>query len=493
MKEQIKKFIKENFPVRLGLNKQNEIIRLIFEISKKYNIAVSNFLNLPEIKAYLNAKKFHPSPHPLPSGERIHPVEYLLFILFHRVKVRDTIEISTLKFSTFKKILLQLRYPETFKSDRLKNYEIFLPLLKEPKIDEKYSYSGKFMPKFIYIEKEALNYPLTEKFLTKFPKIEPEIITKVKDFKNQRKNSNTTLGKDELFLIKQKYDILKPCPCTKNVVSCGYYIFNLGFGCPYDCSYCYLQHYTNFPGILMPVNIEEILNNLKLLLTQTKIVKRRIGTGEFTDSLAIDDITEYSKYIIPFFNQTDYILEFKTKSTNIDNILNLRPTPHIVVAWSLNPQNIIEQEEKFTPSLDERLKSAKELVDRGFKVGFHFDPVIYYKTWEEDYKDVIEKMYHYAGGNISWISIGTLRFHRTLKPIIENRFKDNKILDGELLIHSGDKKMRYPDFMRKEIYTKMLQWIRKYDKNARVYLCMEYPSLWKNLNLKLPNFSVSDS
>ncbi|MCK4533143.1 hypothetical protein KAU39_05100, partial [bacterium] len=338
-------------------------------------------------------------------------------------------------------------------------------------------------------EKECLNYPLTQKILQKFPKITPETISKVKNFKTQIIKNTTSLEKDKLFLIRQNYDILKPCPCTKKVVSCGYYIFNLGFGCPYDCTYCYLQHYTNFPGILMPVNIEEILSKLKPLLHQTKIIKRRIGTGEFTDSLALDDITEYSKYIIPFFNQTEYILEFKTKSTNIANILKFKPTPHIVISWSINPQKIIDSEEHFTPSLEERLKSAKNLTEAGFRVGFHFDPVIYYDTWEKDYQNVIEKMYYYAEKNIAWISIGSLRFHRTLKPIIENRFTNSKILDGELLVHPKDKKMRYPDFMRKEIYVKMLTWIKKYDKNAVVYLCMEYPNIWKELNLKVPDFS----
>ncbi|MCK5533662.1 hypothetical protein KAI68_00995 [bacterium] len=451
IKKEIEKLIKEKLPIPLGLNKQNEIIRLIFEILKKNNLTIPQFLNISAIKSYLFKQK---------AG-----------------------------FTTFKKILLQLRYPKTIKNEPIKNYEIFLPPLKPQKTDKKYVYSGKFRPKSIYIEKECLNYPLTQEILKKFPQIKPEIITKVKDFQHQNKKSSTSLKKDELFLIKENYDILKPCPCTKKVVSCGYYIFNLGFGCPYDCTYCYLQHYTNFPGILIPVNIEGILGNLQLLLNHTKIAQKRIGTGEFTDSLALDDITGYSKLLIPFFNQTEYILEFKTKSTNIANILNFKPTPHIVISWSINPQKIIDSEEHFTPSLEERLKSAKKLTEAGFRVGFHFDPVIYYETWEKDYQDVIEKMYRYAEKNIAWISIGSLRFHRTLKPVIENRFINSKILNGELLIHPGDKKMRYPDFMRKEIYSKMLHWIRKYDKNTAVYLCMEYLYIWKDIHLKLPYFS----
>ncbi|MCK4533220.1 hypothetical protein KAU39_05490, partial [bacterium] len=79
MKKEIEKLIKEKLPISLGLNKQNEIIRLIFEILKKNEITISQFLNLDIIKSYLLKQK--------------------------------------VEFSSFKKILLQLRYPETIKND----------------------------------------------------------------------------------------------------------------------------------------------------------------------------------------------------------------------------------------------------------------------------------------------------------------------------------------------------------------------------------------
>lgn len=447
---EILNIIENKFFIKSGINKKNELVRLIFEILKKYDITITQFLNLPAIKDYINKKRF--------------------------------------RFQDIKKILLELRYPITSKNDDLKDYIVYLPPIKNSDIKKRYFYSGRFRPVSIYIEKEAMNYPLTEKILSRFDYIEPQIIDSLKDFKRSWKDYISTIGKDELFIVKESYDILKPCPCTKNVVCCGYYIFNLGFGCPYDCSYCYLQHYTNFPGIIVPANINEILEKLKLLLKKVKIPMRRIGTGEFTDSLAMDEITEYTKYILPFFNNTEYILELKTKSVNIKNVLKFKPSKNVVIAWSLNPQKIIDSDEYFTPSLEERLKAAKEIIEAGFKAGFHFDPVIYYDGWEKDYKETIELMYRYTGNNIVWISIGTLRFHRTLKPIIEMRFPESRILDGELLIHPVDKKMRYPDFIRQEIYSKMLKWIRKYDKKVIVYLCMEPLPMWDKIKLKLEKF-----
>jgi len=44
----------------------------------------------------------------------------------------------------------------------------------------------------------------------------------------------------------------------------------------------------------------------------------RIGTGEFTDSLAIDRLTRLSSVLVPFMaNQTNAVLELKTKSAEV--------------------------------------------------------------------------------------------------------------------------------------------------------------------------------
>ena len=69
----------------------------------------------------------------------------------------------------------------------------------------------------------------------------------------------------------------------------------------------------------------------------------------------------------------------------------------------------------------------------------------------------------------------------------ELRFPESNIFYGELLI-GEDKKLRYPKFLRKEIYQTMAGLIRKYDLKTPVYLCMESKDLWKVLG----EFSTSE-
>jgi len=171
--------------------------------------------------------------------------------------------------------------------------------------------------------------------------------------------------------------------------------------------------------------------------------------------------------------------EFKTKSDNVQNLLAIAPCENVVVSWSLNPDRMISENEFRTAALRERISAAADCAKHGYSVGFHFDPIIYYNGWEEGYKEVVELLFDSVSNeSIAWISIGTLRMNRGLKRVIENRFPENKILDGELLLGTGGK-LRYEEGVRLDIYKKMISWIKKRNDSIFVYLCMEDKSVWR--------------
>jgi len=71
-----------------------------------------------------------------------------------------------------------------------------------------------------------------------------------------------------------------------------------------------------------------------------------------------------------------------------------------------------------------------------------------------------------------------LRFMPALKPVIQKRFPDSKIIYGEFI--SGlDAKMRYFQPLRIELYRKVAEWISARAPQAMIYLCMESDAVWK--------------
>ncbi len=344
----------------------------------------------------------------------------------------------------------------------------------------------KFIPKKIYIEENADDNSYAQNILKKFPNVEKIRIDKFKEseipeFQNNIKD-NISIGKEILLLKKYKGEFLKKCPGSKGLLCCNYYVINVASNCHFDCTYCSLQNYLNTQAMILFTNIDDILNDIDLKLKAYRGKTFRMGTGELSDSLALDDITGLSKILVDFFSDKENtLLELKTKSNNIANLENLKHNKKTVISFSLNPQSRIDSDEIGTASLLERLEAAKKLQEWGYLLAFHFDPLVYSESFKKDYGDVIDKLFSYVKKeSIEWISMGGFRFSKEIKAAIVDRFPHSDMLLGEFWL-SDDNKMRYYKKIRKDMYLFMREKIMKYYEKAPLYMCMESPSMWKDV------------
>jgi spore photoproduct lyase len=342
-----------------------------------------------------------------------------------------------------------------------------------------------FSPRKVYIDKESLDLTPTRRILKNIGQIPTEIISDREDFLEKRRISRDSLkfGRKDLFVTSQKGEFVKRCPCTQHTIGCNYFIINLDLNCPLDCTYCILQEYLSDPIITVHTNLDELWEQLDIFLHENTDRILRIGTGELGDSLVIDHITENSKDLISYFRGKDNVLfELKTKTLNIENILNTEPASNIIVSWSLNSPRIAESEERGAPSVEERIQAARRVSDKGFRVGFHFDPVILYPGCDLDYEEVITNMLaNINPERIAWISLGSLRFPPSLKSVIQERFPQTKIIYEEM-IKGKDGKLRYFKPLRLKIYKKIIGFIKERGgRKIPLYFCMESESIWREV------------
>ena len=136
-----------------------------------------------------------------------------------------------------------------------------------------------------------------------------------------------------------------------------------------------------------------------------------MGTGEFTDSLALDPVTGWTDLLTPFVSQRkNAVLEFKTKSVHIEGLLSSGIRDKIIVSWSLNSSELAAHEEKGAPGIEKRLRAAQKCQEAGFVLGFHFDPLIEYPGWKEGYLRTLELLSKTIDPKgIIWMSMGCLR------------------------------------------------------------------------------------
>jgi len=285
-------------------------------------------------------------------------------------------------------------------------------------------------------------------------------------------------SKNSVHITSGPNSFVHRCPATKIYRCCNYYVADVAEGCPFDCTYCILQAYLNHEYIKVYSDFEGVKNDI---LSLPKDQFFRLGTGELSDSLALDHVINFSGYIAETVNSAENLLfEFKTKSANIKNLLNLNPK-NMMVSWSLNPQEIADKEEHGTAKIHNRLKAANICAEYGYRIGFHFDPLIHYSGFEKGYSDVIEKMVSSVPeSSVEYISVSTFRFIPELLDIVRDKFDRSLLLENEY-VKTLDGKMRYFKPMRVQMLEHFVKEVRKHWKDVFIYFCMEHESVWKKL------------
>ncbi len=336
----------------------------------------------------------------------------------------------------------------------------------------------------LHIEESCLDIPLTQKIVKRSGL--PYTIVPDRQEPTAIKGEypgNLTAGKTHLFLCKNRGAFFKACPATREYRCCDYQVLNIGMNCPIDCSYCILQAYLNKPWISCFVNIDKMFTEMDEAFAREPERRFRIGTGEFTDSLALDRLTGLSKKLVTYMaDKQQAVLELKTKSAFVGNLENLQHKGRSVISWSLNTPRIMQREEIRGATLEQRLSAAKKCASLGYKLAFHFDPIIDHPGWREGYKETINRIFDLVPKEmIVWISLGCFRYLPSLKDIGTERFQTSRIYYQEF-IEGLDGKARYYRTRRVELYRHLYSLLKeKSSDKTCIYFCMESDEIWKEV------------
>lgn len=266
------------------------------------------------------------------------------------------------------------------------------------------------------------------------------------------------------------------CPCPvdgEKTRCCKLTTLDLVMQCAFSCSYCSVRSFYDERKIIVPENAKE-----KLLSLEIPENVWHIGTGQASDSLflgndyeSLDALEEFAKL------HPEMVIELKSKSGRCD-IFDHKYPGNMVFTWSLNGETVVRKEEHLTASLEKRIEAAKAASENGSLVGFHIHPMVNYKGWEDEYRDVVGKITStFPPSRILMISAGTLVFTKEVIKTMRCEGNPTRVLEMELTKSAG--KYTYPLDVRRKLYTTLFSYFPKeYRDNVFMYLCLEDPSLW---------------
>ena len=263
-------------------------------------------------------------------------------------------------------------------------------------------------------------------------------------------------------------------------------------GCPYRCSYCFLQTTPWFrfnPDLLYGLvytNVDDMLRELDVWLEDP--VPKMMIVGELQDGLVFEKAYRkvtgrpLSHWIVPrFASQSRHRLIFLTKSTQVDEAIQLEPTPQVVFSWSVNAEEVASRWEEGTPAPSERFEAAMRMKKAGWSVRFRLDPMLPYSGWRRGYADAISEI-NRVGPEM--VTLGALR--ATSGKSLRTAAKKNGRNDGifEFLTEERDPsgfKYRIPTETQLELFRFAID---RLDRSIVPSLCKEDRTLWKTLGLQ---------
>lgn len=213
-----------------------------------------------------------------------------------------------------------------------------------------------------------------------------------------------------------------------------------------------------------------------------------INVSEYSDLLAFDPISNQVEELLKIV-QTDPQFNFKlrTKAANIHPFLNYDGKDQVQITFSLNTEFVIKKYEKDSSSLDQMIAAINALNQKGgYKILIAIEPIIKYKDYEDDYRQLIKKMKKEIDlSKVARIKIGTVRYKTRLKNYIKNVHPKSGLFSANQQVvapEPGDKRWRYSWDERLKIY-KVIQKELKSIPSLKLGIASEYPELWDELGL----------
>lgn len=260
-----------------------------------------------------------------------------------------------------------------------------------------------------------------------------------------------------------------------------FYVMSYYIGCPYECSYCYLQ--ATFRGQVEPVvyqNRENLLRELDEWLQLPGSL--RLNAGELDDSLALDGMIPLVDDLVPrFAAQRRHKLILVTKSTNVRNLLKHDPQGQVIVSFSVNAETVWQQYEHRTPSPIKRVEAAAKVKGAGYITVLRLDPMLPIQQWQDEYAQLID--FTYTRFRPDQWTLGSLRFFPTLPSWTAKVGRSTQVYNFGVERCPEDGRYRLKGPVRSEMYQWAINTIRSYDASVPIRLCKETNRMYKTLNL----------
>ena len=288
-----------------------------------------------------------------------------------------------------------------------------------------YPYQEHFQ--HIYVEEALLQTPEAARILQKFPKAKVVPIKHYKDIFNRKKQGRLAQSRSRKLILAKKAGqrLYEGAVVCQDFSESHFCYTSLLMNCPFHCAYCYLQGMYPSSNLVMFLNLEDYFADCRKWIAEKGSLYLCISYD--TDLLAMEGIYPYVEEFARFLNQENALrIEVRTKAGGEGLWRKMQRLPlssegrkRMIFAFTLSPEEIIEEAEEGTARLSSRIFAIQKALEEGYLVRLCFDPMIYHPRWKELYSDLLQEVFEKIPmEQIHDCSLGSFRISESyLKPM----------------------------------------------------------------------------
>lgn len=253
------------------------------------------------------------------------------------------------------------------------------------------------------------------------------------------------------------------------------------FGCPFNCAYCYLQGTGRGNKNPRYRPDKKVIGAINKAFKHEYFIKHPsiFNSGELSDSLM--NPTYMKQYVDFFETQNKHKLLLLTKSNRVQWLVE-KLRKQTITSFSINVAEVWRRWENRTPSPQQRIEAAKQLLEKGYEVRVRIDPIFPINNWKVHYQDLVYSLLSELPSDPNRITLGTPRgLAKTLIFAKDRSWEKIAFTENPERTGWGRKA---PKTIRKEIYTFFYDKLENlgFDK-SRIAMCKETRLMWNELKL----------
>ena len=276
---------------------------------------------------------------------------------------------------------------------------------------------------YIYLENGTENTSAARNILRHFPGAHLIPVVHWKDvFNRPRQSFRWQHPSASLILARRTGRLIYPgAPVCQSFGEEHFYYTSLCMNCPFDCDYCFLKGMYPTGNLALFVNLEDYFRELEELLLRHPVY---LCISYDTDLAALESLTGYIHAFRTFMDtHPGLTVEVRTKCACAPLLRELEPSPRMIFAFTLSPENVIKAFEHMTAPLPARLDAVRTALDLGHPARICFDPMIHVPDWRGAYQALVQEIFNSLGrerlNRLRDVSVGTFRisggYLRTLR------------------------------------------------------------------------------